>query len=121
VINLPDSGGVLYRMASLLRRMGMSGPFDRMWQKGLPSPHLSYFSASNLRQLVEDNSQLRRVADFSLPSVSRKGLATRISGQGIGMPNWLVVSMIWLMSFVLPVLPADIRVGVFEKADRSAP
>jgi len=49
VLNLPTSGGSLYRVAKLLCRFGAKGFFERLWQRNLPSPHLHYFDDRNLR------------------------------------------------------------------------
>lgn len=115
VVNLPSSRGAIYNVARLLRAAGLRGPFERMWQKGLPSPHLTYFSPVNLRLLFERNSTLREVMTFTLPSISRSGLSDRVSSRNVGIPSWLLTPALWAMSFVLPLLPADIHVGVFTK------
>lgn len=39
LLNLPNSRGVLFQVANWLDRLGGSGPFDRLWQKNVPSPH----------------------------------------------------------------------------------
>jgi SAM-dependent methyltransferase len=40
VVNLPSSDGLMFTLASFLNNCGVSGPFDRLWQKGFASPHL---------------------------------------------------------------------------------
>lgn len=115
VINLPSSRGAVFWLAGMLRRAGLSGPFERMWQKGLPSPHLSYFSPSNLELLVSRHSGLRTVHTMTLPTLSRKGLGKRLSGRSVGLPAAIVGPATWLLSFVLPLLPADIHVAMFSK------
>jgi len=115
IINLPSSEGAIYGLARVLNKLGVHGPFERMWQKGLPSPHLTYFSPGNLRQLVERHSILREVQSFSVASVSRDGLTDRVSGRGVGVPAWLLLPAIWGLSFVLPLLPPDLHVGIFAK------
>lgn len=115
VINLPSSRGTIYGLARVLQRMGLPGPFERMWQKGLPSPHLSYFSPSNLEMLISRHSALRQVQTMALPTVSRRGLGKRLSGRSVGLPVFVVVPITWLLSFVLPLLPADIHVAMFRK------
>ena len=115
VINLPSSRGVIYKLAGLFARVGLPGPFERMWQKGLPSPHLSYFSPANLDLLVQRHTALRPVRTMSLPTVSRKGLGKRLAGQSVGLPAFVVGPAIWVLSFALPLLPADIHVAMFRK------
>ncbi len=115
VFNIPSSYGTLYRIASLLNRIGISGPFDRLWQKGMASPHVSYFSPTTLKMFVENNSDMKLVGSSSLPSVSRSGLKERILSQQNGIPWQVSYAAIWALSFILPRMPADIHVGVFRK------
>lgn len=116
VVNLPSSAGTLYRISRLLDRAGMTGPFDRMWQKGFPSPHVSYFDPTNLRRLVEGRTGLVEVATHPLPSVARRGLWPRIRSSHAGVVGGVMFAVLWALSFVLGSLPADIHVAVFEKS-----
>lgn len=115
VINLPSSAGALYRIATVLDRLGMSGSFERMWQKGLPSPHMSYVSPDNLRMLVERHTALRQIDSFALPSFRRARLWQRIEVTHRGPAALAMFVGLWGLSFVLPLLPPDIHVGVFQK------
>lgn len=115
VVNLPSSDGTIFRIARVLARLGLQGPHDRLWQKGFPSPHISYFNPANLAGLVERHSHLRRVASFPLQTVTRAGLSDRIASSHAGLSGRVMVAGVWALSFALPVLPADIVVGVFRK------
>lgn len=115
VINLPSSRGVLYRIATALDALGAHGTFDRMWQRGLPSPHLSYFAPDNLRGLVERNSALREIDRFPLSSFQRAHLRERIAVTHSGAAAALMLAGLWTLSFAIPMLPADIHVGIFRK------
>ena len=115
VVNLPSSVGTFFRIASALDRLGMHAPWERMWQKGFPSPHVSTFNPGNLRLLVERHSGLRQVSVFALQSVTRDGLAARIRSSHPGAAGTVMISAVWALSFVLPLLPADIQVSVFRK------
>jgi SAM-dependent methyltransferase len=76
-INVPNADGVGFRAARLLKRLGASGPFDRFWQVGLPSPHVHYFTGRGIEILLE-RSGFRVLAHERLPSVSRTGLWQRV-------------------------------------------
>lgn len=115
VINIPSSKGAIFRIARLLNAAGVSGPYDRMWQRGLPSPHMTYFSPANLKRLVEAHTKLRLWTERSLPSVSRNGLKERVDSRGIGVPSGLAMTLAWCLSFVLPLLPSDIHLSIFTK------
>jgi 2-polyprenyl-3-methyl-5-hydroxy-6-metoxy-1,4-benzoquinol methylase len=115
VINLPSSDGILFKIATALDALGAGSWLDRLWQKGFPSPHVSYFNPQNLRHLVETNTDLRQVQAFSLDSVSRHGLAARITTSHRLFSRIFAIAGLWCLSFILPSLPADIHVAVFRK------
>jgi len=51
IINLPVANGLIFRLSRAAARLSLTAPLDRMWQKGLPSPHLSYFTEQTLQRL----------------------------------------------------------------------
>jgi SAM-dependent methyltransferase len=116
VINLPSSDGAIFRLAASLDRMGLHSPYERLWQKGFPSPHVSYFNPYNLSLMIERHSRLRRQLTFSLPSVTRHGLADRVRSSHQGAVGMAIVAGIWGLSYALPLLPPDIAVVVFRAA-----
>jgi SAM-dependent methyltransferase len=77
IINLPVSNGMVFRTTRFAAKLGISGPYERMWQKGLPSPHLSYFSASTLPKLME-RVGFRLVRRGELEAIVTDGLYSRI-------------------------------------------
>ncbi|MBC5764752.1 class I SAM-dependent methyltransferase [Ramlibacter albus] len=115
VVNLPSSRGVFYRTSKLLQRLGLPGSFERMWQKGLPSPHVHYFDAANLSRLGARHG-FEAIDTFHLPSVRVRGLYSRIasvrSGRWKAPIVWLGVVLAYPL---LAVLPADIDVVVFRR------
>ncbi len=121
VLNLPTSQGVFYRVAKRLQRMGVAGPFTRMWQQGLPSPHLHYFAADNLAALLRQHG-FEPVFTGSLPSLRLRGLYHRIAytgGQGVpaNALKWLLVA---LALPLVKLLPSDILVLMARKATAPA-
>lgn len=115
VINLPSSEGVLFRIATLLAAIGFASPFERLWQMGFPSPHIWYFSPKNLVLLVSRHTNLALTDSFPLPSVTRSGLYDRIRSSHAGPLGKLLFVAIWLLSFALPLLPADAHVTMFRR------
>jgi SAM-dependent methyltransferase len=75
--NMPNSGGIMYRLALLAKLVGVSGTFDRLWQVGLPSPHLWYLDRPGVERLAADMG-LAVCFSGSLDSVSRTGLWPRV-------------------------------------------
>ena len=77
VLVLPSSNGLLFRLACLLRRFGLRKPWDRLWQRSFPCPHLHYYSPSGLKALLlKHGFQLEYSTD--LPSFHYRGLWNRI-------------------------------------------
>jgi 2-polyprenyl-3-methyl-5-hydroxy-6-metoxy-1,4-benzoquinol methylase len=76
-VNIPTADGLAFRVACALARAGVDGPYRRLWQQELASPHTHYFSTRGLVQLVASSGlAVRSVA--SLPSITRKGLWQRV-------------------------------------------
>ncbi len=117
VINLPSSTGLFYRLAGLLDRCGVSGPFERMWQKNFASPHLIYLTPAHLRNLAARHGLVpRRVG--CLPAVEAGGLWARLRYDRQG--SFAAAAVVWLaVRLALPVLallPADIVLGIYGAA-----
>jgi 2-polyprenyl-3-methyl-5-hydroxy-6-metoxy-1,4-benzoquinol methylase len=110
LINLPSSNGFFYRLSKLLARVGICGFFDRMWQKGMPSPHVHYFNQKNLTELL-GNHQFKVVQTGTLDVLHAKGLYTRLTysrANSVGK-NVLLYAMLMLSLPVLKLLPSDIQ------------
>ncbi len=116
ILNLPSSAGFFYRLAKLFARVGWNGPFDRLWQKGLPSPHVHYFDPDNLDRLVARHG-FACVHSGELPSLRANGLLERIryAGNISGPSLYLQYSAVLCAIPLLRVFPSDIIVSVFRK------
>jgi 2-polyprenyl-3-methyl-5-hydroxy-6-metoxy-1,4-benzoquinol methylase len=76
-VNIPSAEGLGYRVACVLARAGVSGPYERFWQHGLPSPHRHYFTRDGLAALVADSGfEVRSITP--LASLVRDGLWERV-------------------------------------------
>lgn len=116
LINLPNAEGGIYRIAQLLDRLGMPGPFARMWQKDYPSPHLSYFTPTTLAQLAARHG-FRERARHPLAAVRLAGLWSRIRYDRT--QPWTSSAASWLGAVaalpLLKAMPSDISLQMFEK------
>lgn len=116
ILNLPNSRGFFYRLSKLIARLGWRGPFERLWQKDLPSPHVHYFNTRNLQQLVNGKGfELAEAAE--LPALRAKGLLERLRCAG-NVPTLSLYIQYMAIMAAIPVLrmfPSDIIVGVFKK------
>jgi SAM-dependent methyltransferase len=122
VLNLPSSGGVFYRIASALCRAGSCGPFERMWQVGLPSPHVHYFAPANLARLLGRHG-FEVVRQGTLATLRLGGLYTRIAYAGRHGPvmNGLQYLAIATMLPALAFLPHDIIFAIARDGEPPRP
>lgn len=120
-VNLPLATGVFYRTADALDRVGVSGPFARMWQKGLASPHTGYFTQDQLRRLCE-RFDMVEVHRSTLPSIDRSGLWARLTY--VRQVPRAASAVLWaaLMAGapLVSLAPADIGLQAFRRGDRDA-
>lgn len=111
VVNAPDRRGAFYRLSKLFNRLGWPGPFNRMWQEGLPSPHLYYFDTASMTRMAEA-AGLRVHSTRRLPSLTVKGLYSRVRAvKDVSVLQSLLISAgsLLLIPF-LRLLPSDISV-----------
>ncbi|CAN7515773.1 methyltransferase domain-containing protein [Massilia sp. LjRoot122] len=116
ILNLPNSRGFFYRLSKTIARLGWRTPFERLWQKDLPSPHVHYFSTGNLAQLVAGRG-FDLVDSAELPALRAKGLRERLSCAG-NVPLvslWVQYIAIVCAIPVLRIFPSDIIVCIFRK------
>lgn len=79
VINIPNSNGVLFKLAKVLHKFRISGPWDRLWQKMFYTPHLHYFNPESLSKLMIKNGFLPYCETISLQSFNLNNLWERLS------------------------------------------
>ena len=115
VLNLPSFHGFFFRVSTVLKWLGWPGPYERLWQRGLSSSHMSYFNTINLVSFVHRHTALQFIDQFSLPSISRHGLRKRIKVTGASWRGDAMFAAIWLASFALTAAPPDIAVVMFRK------
>lgn len=116
VVNAPDRRGVFYQLSRLLAFLGHSAPFERMWQVGLPSPHLYYFDTDSMRAMASITG-FRVESAHRLPSVSIKGLYSRIRcSRDVSRVYAMAVTIGTIaLAPLLMVLPSDISVWFLIK------
>jgi len=116
VLNCPSRSGFFYRLADLLDRLGLHGPFDRLWQRGLPSPHLWYFSPEDLHRLANAHgfevSRTIRLAPLGLAGLKQR--IFHIQGQSKLMSWSALLATLVVLPF-LTLLPKDTGIVVCVK------
>lgn len=119
VVNAPSSEGLLFRTAAALDRLGVAGPYERLWQKGFPSPHVSYFHPDHVATLAGE-AALDEVVRARLPSVRGRGLWSRLRYDRDASRAGSAIVFAAMMA-ALPALrlaPPDIRLQIFCKRRR---
>lgn len=119
LINIPSSSGPFYRAASALMRVGIAGPFERMWQKNFASPHLSYFNPKQLQAFAARHG-FAEVAMAPLGSAPVSGLWQRLrydrsAGLIASIFTWCAVVA---ATPLLRVFPSDTNVHIFNRLGR---
>ncbi len=76
-LSCPDKRGFYFRTAAALDRLGFAGPYHRLWQRGLPSPHVWYFTPALLDR-VTAQAGLAPIGRLRLATIELAGLWSRI-------------------------------------------
>jgi len=116
ILNLPNSRGFFYRLSKLMVRCGWRAPFERLWQKGMPSPHVHYFDNANLATLLHSHG-FEPAHSEELPVLRAAGLLQRMRYAG-NIPTVSLYLQYVLILATIPLLrlfPSDIIVCIFRK------
>lgn len=118
-IAIPSSNGFFYRLSKLLIKVGVCGPFERMWQKNFSSPHLYYFNETILTSLA-GREGLETVHRGNLPSVRLAGLWSRLAydTSSSRVRNMAIFVTVVMAIPFLSMLPADIDLVMYKKQTR---
>lgn len=115
LINLPSSNGIIFKISSLLYRFGIKNFYNRLWQKDLSSPHLSYFNNYNLEKLFK-KFNYKLIYSDSLDTVSKTGNYERLNST---IDNKFVCFsfsvLLIIFYFIQKILPKDIIYHIYSK------
>jgi hypothetical protein len=116
IVNLPMADGLIFRIARLTARLGVTGPLDRMWQRDLASPHLSYFTAATLERLF-NSAKFTLVRRGRLRAIVTTGLYDRIRYyRGIGPASAMALYIAArIVGFMTGMFRSDIQYFVFRR------
>lgn len=118
ILNLPLADGAIFRLARVAARLGMSGPLARMWQEGLPSPHLAYYSTRNLTRLMRAHG-FNVVGAGRLPAMTTKGLWPRIRyDRSVSAPKAAILYLAAVgLTALGALLPPDIGYVILRRTE----
>lgn len=78
VLNLPNSDGLIFRVAKVLATMGVSGPWERLWQVMFKTPHLHYFNFKSLNKLLNKHGYKPVTDKKEIPTLQIEGTWSRL-------------------------------------------
>lgn len=109
LLNVPNRDGIFYQLSKLLCRFGLTSFFERLWQTGLPSPHVHYFNKKTLAALLK-RAGFKVQTHGRLETVVLSGLYQRISyvGKSHRVTNGLLFLAVAASLPLLKLLPSDI-------------
>ena len=115
IINCPDSNGIFFMVANIMRRLGIDSYWRRLWQMDFYSPHLWYFNRNSLTQLMKNYAFF--CVDYSAPkTIAVKGLRQRIMcGAKNKLAGFMTYIAVLLASLFLNMLPKDIMCMFFTR------
>jgi 2-polyprenyl-3-methyl-5-hydroxy-6-metoxy-1,4-benzoquinol methylase len=118
LINAPDKQGFFYRLSKFLVKLGVSEPFDRMWQVGLPSPHVYYFHDASMIKIAS-NARLKVTNSISLSSIVTTGLYQRIryTNSGSKFKSAFIALGVLILIPLLRVFHSDITVWALKRSE----
>ncbi|MFN3573374.1 MAG: class I SAM-dependent methyltransferase [Phenylobacterium sp.] len=116
-LNCPDKRGLFFRVASALDRVGLSGAYDRLWQRGLPSPHVWYFTPTHLKTAARREG-LSPAGESRLATLELRGLWSRIRAVQDEPIALSAASYLFSLGVypLLRLLPSDATACYFRKA-----
>jgi 2-polyprenyl-3-methyl-5-hydroxy-6-metoxy-1,4-benzoquinol methylase len=98
IMNLPNSGGIFFRLAKMLACLGFSGPWNRLWQVMFYTPHLHYFNTKSLDKLLKKYNFENKSTAIELEAVNLNGLWKRLS---VDKSNNLLVKILLYAGIIL--------------------
>lgn len=115
VINIPSSDGFIFKISKLLYKINIKSIHDRLWQKSLNSPHLTYFNNKNLPMFLKKfNYDL--VYSGSLDFVGDKGNFERLySINKNKLYCYFYSTLLKVLYYVQKLLPRDCMFHIYKK------
>ncbi len=78
VLNLPNSDGLIFRIAKILTTVNVLGPWNRLWQTMFKTPHLHYFNHHSLNKLATKHGLIPVTEKIEIPTIEVSGFWSRL-------------------------------------------
>ncbi len=113
IINLPSSNGIIFRISELMMRFGFPKFYERLWQKNMSSPHLSYFNKENLDKLFFKHNFYNSQSGY-LDSLSAKSFDRIKNMYDNNLITFFISIICFFFAMIQKVLPKDIIFSFFR-------
>lgn len=115
ILNLPSSDGLIFKFSEILMKIGCQRFYNRLWQKEMSSPHLSYFNRKNLKKLFIKH-KLNEIQYGHLNTVDIKNFR-RFINLFKSLPLALLFTFLCFIFFIFQkILPKDIIFVFFQNS-----
>ena len=114
LINAPVSTGFIFRAVKFAARMGIKSPYQRIWAKGLCSPHIYFYSDENLTTLLKRH-QFELVDKGRLIALATDGMYQRVRSTYGPAPAFVISALASLFVMISNLFPADVKYLLFRK------
>ena len=114
LINAPVSTGFIFRAVKFAARMGIKSPYQRIWAKGLCSPHIYFYSDENLTTLLKRH-QFEIVDKGRLIALATDGMHQRVRSTYGPAPAFVISTLASLFVVISNLFPADVKYLLFRK------
>jgi SAM-dependent methyltransferase len=78
ILNLPNSDGLIFRIARVLNVFNVLGPWNRLWQVMFKTPHLHYFNHRSLNKLSQKHGFKPVTGKIEIPTIEVGGFWSRL-------------------------------------------
>lgn len=114
LINLPLSSGFIFKVVQMTARLGIESPYKRIWAQGLCSPHIYFYSESNLKALLA-KYEFEFVGGGRLVTLATEGMYQRVRSTYGPLPALIISAIASLFVLVSHLFPADVKFLLFRK------
>lgn len=114
LFNIPVSTGFIFRMVRLAARLGVASTYQRMWARGLSSPHIYFYNEENLKILLK-KYQFELVDKGRLIALSTDGMYKRVRSTYGPVPALIISTIASVFAMISNMFPADVKYFLFKK------
>ncbi len=114
LINAPVSSGFIFRMVGIAARLGIESPYRRIWAQGLCSPHIYFYSETNLRTLLA-KYKFELVDRGRLVTLATDGMYQRVRSTYGPISALFISTVASLFVLISNLFPADVKYLLFRK------